>query len=101
MRTVIIGFAALVMVAVGLGVAGYAVLGFNSGAAASTKYLTSQATQQTVAQTAAASGSLVAATTYDLAFGVTATAIDNLATSADAASTSTRHQLPRPRPPGR
>ena len=89
MRTIIVGFAALVLVALGLGVAGYAVFGSNSGAAASTKYLTSQATQQTVAQTAAASGSLVAATTYDLAFGVTPTAIDNLATSADSSSTST------------
>ena len=89
MRTIIVGFAALVLVALGLGVAGYAVLGFNSGADASTKYLTSQATQQTVAQTAAASGSLVAATTYDLAFGVKPTAIDNLATSSATSSTST------------
>ena len=89
MKTVITGVVALALVLVGLGVAGYAVLGAGSAGNTSTRYLTSQATQETVAQTAAASGSLVSATTYDLAFGETPTAIDNLATSTDSSSTST------------
>ena len=89
MKTVITGLVALALVLVGLGVAGYAVLGANSGGSASTRYLTSQATQETVAQTAAASGSLLSATTYDLAFGETPTAIDNLATPADSTTSST------------
>jgi membrane fusion protein, macrolide-specific efflux system len=88
MKTVITGLVALVLVLVGLGVAGYAVLGSNSGGNTSTRYLTSQATQGTVAQTAAASGSLVSATTYELAFGETPTPIDNLATSTDSSSTT-------------
>ena len=83
--------AAIGLMAVGVGAIGVTVLGVGSPSNSSVTYRTSQAATTTVQETAAASGSLVAATKYELAFGtepVATSGTSSSSSSASAASTS-------------
>ena len=61
--------AVVVLGAVGVGAAVYAMGGISANAAAATRYLTSAATTGDVTDEVAATGSVAATTTYGLAFG--------------------------------
>ena len=63
--------AVVVLGAVGVGAAVYAMGGISANAAAATRYLTSAATTGDVTDEVAATGSVAATTTYGLAFGAT------------------------------
>ena len=78
--------AAVGLIAVGAGAVAITVLGVGGSQGEAVTYRTAQAALTNVQQTAAASGSLAAATVYDLAFGETPTATDG--TSATSSSTS-------------
>jgi HlyD family secretion protein len=78
--------AAVGLIAVGAGAVAITVLGIGGSQGEAVTYRTAQAALTNVQQTAAASGSLAAATVYDLAFGETPTAADG--TSATSTSTS-------------
>ncbi len=79
---------AIGLLVVGIGAVAVTVVGIGSSPDASVTYRTSQATTTTVQQTAAASGSLVAATVYDLAFGEIPAATSGTSTLATAASSA-------------
>lgn len=64
--------AVVVLAAVGVGAAVYAMGGLSANAASATRYLTSAATTGDVTDDVAATGSVAAAETYGLAFGTTA-----------------------------
>ncbi len=78
--------AAVGLIAVGAGAVAIAILGVGGSQGDAVTYRTTQAALTNVQRTAAASGSLAAATVYDLAFGETPTATDG--TSATSSSTS-------------
>ncbi len=78
--------AAVGLIAVGAGAVAITILGVGGSQGEAVTYRTAQAALTNVQQTAAASGSLAAATVYDLAFGETPTATDG--TSATSSSTS-------------
>jgi len=78
--------AAVGLIAVGAGAVAITILGVGGGQGEAVTYRTAQAALVNVQQTAAASGSLAAATVYDLAFGEPPTATDG--TSATSTSTS-------------
>jgi multidrug efflux pump subunit AcrA (membrane-fusion protein) len=74
------------LVVVGIGAAGFAVIGPSFGRATATQYLTSQATVTDVVEQVAATGNVEAATTYTLAFG-SAPTIQSSSTSTTGSST--------------
>ena len=81
--------AAIGLLAVGIGAVGVSVFGIGLPASTSTvTYRTAMAATTTVQQTAAASGTLVAATRYELAFGSAPVAIDGTASSSSSSAAS-------------
>ena len=81
--------AAVGLIAVGVGAVGVTVVGLPGGSEQAVTYRTATAAVTDVQQTAASSGSLVAATVYELAFGETPVAIDGTSTSSTSSTTST------------
>lgn len=75
------------LVVVGIGAAGFAVIGPSLGGTTATQYLTSQATVTNVVEQVAATGTVEAATTYTLAFG-SAPTVASSSTSTTGGSTS-------------
>lgn len=74
------------LVVIGIGAAGLAVVGPNLGGTTATQYLTSRATVTDVVEQVAATGTVQAATTYVLVFG-SAPTVQSASTSTTAAST--------------
>jgi multidrug efflux pump subunit AcrA (membrane-fusion protein) len=81
--------AAVGLIAVGAGAVAITVLGVGGSQGEAVTYRTAQAALTDVQQTAAASGSLAAATVYDLAFGETPTATDDISATSSATSSAT------------
>jgi RND family efflux transporter MFP subunit len=78
--------AVVVLGAIGVGAAFYAMGGVSANAASATRYLTSAATTGDVTDQVAATGSIAAAETYGLAFGTTAHLVDAAASDSGTAS---------------
>src|SRR3954469_4649630 len=81
--------AVVVLVAVGLGTAFWAIGGLSIGSAATPQYLTATVTRADVTQDVAATGAIAATASYGLAFGVPARLITADATGGS--STTTWH----------
>ena len=77
------------LIVVGIGAAGLAVVGPNLGGTDATQYLTSQATVTDVVEQVAATGALEAATTYTLAFGSAPTVASSSASTTGSTTGST------------
>ncbi len=81
--------AAVGLIAVGAGAVAITILGVGGSQSDAVTYRTTQAALTNVQQTAAASGSLAAATVYDLAFGETPTATDGISATSSSTSSAT------------
>jgi multidrug efflux pump subunit AcrA (membrane-fusion protein) len=81
--------AAVGLIAVGAGAVAITILGVGGSQGEAVTYRTAQAALTNVQQTSAASGSLAAATVYDLAFGETPIATDGISATSSSTSSAT------------